>query len=142
MLDTHMLPDMPDIPMDTHIPTVSMERDLLMPSQLMPTTDTTDMPDLILMDGPHTDTQLMLTERSADAEPKADAYYGSVYGYPYAAGYAYGAYPYAHGVYAYGKRSADAEPKADAYYGYYGYARPYSYGYARYGYGGYGRVWG
>merc|ERR1711944_176805 len=63
MLDTHMLPDMPDIPMDTHIPTVSMERDLLMPSKLMPTTDTTDMPDLILMDGPHTDTQLMLTER-------------------------------------------------------------------------------
>merc|ERR1711944_101619 len=63
MLDTHMLPDMPDIPMDTHIPTVSMERDLLMPSQLMPTTDTTDMPDLILMDGPHTDTLLMLTER-------------------------------------------------------------------------------
>merc|ERR1712115_580201 len=35
----------------------------------------------------------------------------------------------------YGKRSADAEPEAeaDAYYGYYGYARPYAYGYA-YGY--------
>merc|ERR1712018_911241 len=51
--------------MDTHIPTVSMERDLLMPSQrLMPTTDTTDMPDLMLMlVTDHTDTQLMLTER-------------------------------------------------------------------------------
>merc|ERR1712198_781374 len=35
------------------------------------------------------------------------------------------------------KRSADAEPEADAYYGYYGYARPYSYGYAPYAYGAY-----
>merc|ERR1712198_178271 len=44
------------------------------------------------------------------------------------------------------KRSADAEPEADAYYGYYGYARPYSYGYAPYAYGaypyGYGYAWG
>merc|ERR1719175_221590 len=43
--------------MDTHMPMVSMERDLLMPSQrLMPTTDTLDMPDLMLM---AMDTQLM-----------------------------------------------------------------------------------
>merc|ERR1712219_93741 len=43
--------------MDTHIPMVSMERDLLMLSQrLMPTMDTLDMPDLMLM---ATDTQLM-----------------------------------------------------------------------------------
>merc|ERR1712112_160031 len=61
MPDTHMLPDMLDIPMDTHMPTVSMERDLLMPSQrLMPTTDTMDMPDLMLMlVTDHSDTQLM-----------------------------------------------------------------------------------
>merc|ERR1712042_253242 len=55
------MPDMPDthtdIPMDTHMPMVSMERDLLMLSQrLMPTTDTLDMPDLMLM---AMDTQLM-----------------------------------------------------------------------------------
>merc|ERR1711973_345910 len=90
-------------------------------------------------------------KRSADAEPeaKADAalLYGA-YGYarlPYAGYSAYGAYPYAYGAY-YGKRSADAEPEADAYYGYYGYARPYSYGYAPYAYGaypyGYGYAWG
>merc|ERR1712198_225788 len=97
-------------------------------------------------------------KRSADAEPKdkADAplLYGA-YGYaglPYAGysandayPYAYGAYPYAYGAY-YGKRSADAKPEADAYYGYYGYARPYSYGYAPYAYGaypyGYGYAWG
>merc|ERR1712098_1042745 len=36
----------------------------------------------------------------------------------------------------YGKRSADAEPEADAYY--YGYARPYAYGYRSYGYPAYG----
>merc|ERR1712193_311330 len=42
---------------DTHMPMVSMERDLLTPSQrLMPTTDTLDMPDLMLM---AMDTQLM-----------------------------------------------------------------------------------
>merc|ERR1712142_913983 len=59
MPDTHMLPDMPDIPMDTHMPMVSMERDLLMLSQrLMPTMDTLDMPDLMLM---AMDTQLMAT---------------------------------------------------------------------------------
>ena len=43
------------------------------------------------------------------------------------------------------KREAEAEPEADAYYGYYGYARPYAYGYRSYGYpayGAYGRVWG
>merc|ERR1712040_19705 len=34
--------------------------------------------------------------------------------------------------------SADAEPEADAYYGYYGYARPYAYGYRSYGYPAYG----
>merc|ERR1711978_592373 len=39
---------------------VSMERDLLMPSQrLMPTTDTSDMPDLMLMALMAMDTQLM-----------------------------------------------------------------------------------
>merc|ERR1712142_804946 len=60
MPDTHMLPDMPDIPMDTHMPMVSMERDLLMPSQrLMPTTDTLDTPDLMLMVLIAMDTQLM-----------------------------------------------------------------------------------
>merc|ERR1712142_1073106 len=43
--------------MDTHMPMVSMERDLLMLSQrLMPTTDISDMPDLMLM---AMDTQLM-----------------------------------------------------------------------------------
>merc|ERR1712064_85928 len=37
--DTHMLPDMPDTAMDTHMPMAFMERDLLMLSQrLMPTT--------------------------------------------------------------------------------------------------------
>ncbi len=44
-------------------------------------------------------------KRSADAEPKADAYYGAYgYGLPYAGygyarSYAYGAHPYAFGVY-------------------------------------------
>merc|ERR1711878_209854 len=38
----------------------------------------------------------------------------------------------------YGKRDAEAEPEADAYYGYYGYARPYAYGYRSYGYPAYG----
>merc|ERR1712025_919310 len=49
------------------------------------------------------------------------------------------ALPYHAGVYGYGyygKRDADAEPEADAdaLYGYYGYARPYAYGYRSYGY--------
>merc|ERR1719242_534155 len=76
-------------------------------------------------------------KRSADAEPKADADaylygaygYGGYHGLGYA-GYGYAGYPYAY----YGKRSADAEPKADAdaLYGYYGYARPYAYGYRSY----------
>merc|ERR1719215_2109906 len=44
-------------------------------------------------------------KRSADAEPKADAYYGAygyglpLAGYGYARSYAYGAHPYAFGVY-------------------------------------------
>merc|ERR1712032_853612 len=48
-------------------------------------------------------------KRSADAEPKADAYYGAYgyaglsYGYGYPRAYGYGAYPYAYGAYAYGK---------------------------------------
>ena len=49
-------------------------------------------------------------KRSADAEPKADAYYGaygyaglSYAGYGYPRAYGYGAYPYAYGAYAYGK---------------------------------------
>jgi len=96
---------------------------------------------------------------AVSAEADADAYYA-----PYFAPYAYGAYtfggksapcvnaanvpvpcagaPYAYHGYPYaahyyGKRSADAEPEADAdaYYGYYGYARPYAYGYRSYGYG-------
>merc|ERR1712227_526254 len=33
-----------------------------------------------------------------------------------------------------GKREAEAEPEADAFYGYYGYARPYAYGYRPYAY--------
>merc|ERR1719351_261255 len=56
-MDTHMLLDMPDMPMElTHMPMVPMftERDLLMLSQrLTPTTDTMDMPDLMPMDMPH-----------------------------------------------------------------------------------------
>merc|ERR1719300_1293903 len=52
-MDTHMLLDMPDMPMElTHMPMVLMptERDLLMLSQrLTPTTDTMDMPDLMPM---------------------------------------------------------------------------------------------
>merc|ERR1711973_819712 len=57
-------PVMPDMPMElTHMPMVlTTERDLLMLSQrLMPTTDTTDMPDLMPMVIDHTDTQLMVT---------------------------------------------------------------------------------
>jgi len=85
----------------------------------------------------------------AFAEPEADAYYSSVYGYPgyslgsygysgyalspytsYGTAYGYG-YPYTYGSYSrLVKRDADAEPKADAYYaGYYGYP---SYGYSSY----------
>merc|ERR1712126_543729 len=47
----------------THMPMVlTTERDLLKLSQrLMPTTDTTDMPDLMPMVTDHTDTQLMVT---------------------------------------------------------------------------------
>merc|ERR1712117_236289 len=47
----------------THMPMVlTTERDLLMLSQrLMPTTDTTDMPDLMPMVIDHMDTQLMVT---------------------------------------------------------------------------------
>merc|ERR1712168_1696752 len=56
-MDTHMLLDMPDMPMElTHMPMVLTltERDLLMLSQrLTPTTDTMDMPDLMPMDMPH-----------------------------------------------------------------------------------------
>merc|ERR1712114_71668 len=56
-MDTHMLLDMPDMPVElTHMPMVLMptERDLLMLSQrLTPTTDTMDMPDLMPMDMPH-----------------------------------------------------------------------------------------
>merc|ERR1712117_308632 len=57
-------PVMPDMPMElTHMPMVlTTERDLLKLSQrLMPTTDTTDMPDLMPMVIDHTDTQLMVT---------------------------------------------------------------------------------
>merc|ERR1712173_359321 len=47
--------------MDTQL-MVTTERDLLMLSQrLMPTTDTTDMPDLMPMVTDHTDTQMMVT---------------------------------------------------------------------------------
>merc|ERR1719229_1913677 len=62
-MDTHMLLDMLDMPMElTHMPMVSMltERDLLMLSQrLMPTTVTTDMPDLTPTDMPDTDMVVM-----------------------------------------------------------------------------------
>merc|ERR1712142_195091 len=65
MPDTHMLPDMPDTAMDTHMPMAFMERDLLMLSQrLMPTTMV--MLDLMLMDTDHMDPQLTVmvtTER-------------------------------------------------------------------------------
>merc|ERR1739845_195236 len=63
-MDTHMLLDMPDMPMElTHMPMVlTTERDLLMLSQsLMPTTDTMDMPDLMPMDMPHMLMVLMVT---------------------------------------------------------------------------------
>merc|ERR1719327_574286 len=63
-MDTHMLLDMPDMPMElTHMPMVlTTERDLLMLSQrLMLTMDTTDMPDLMPMVTDHMDTQLMVT---------------------------------------------------------------------------------
>merc|ERR1712010_432698 len=65
-------------------------------------------------------------KRSADAEPKAEAdpallYNAYGYGLPYAGAYGayggyrtYGAYPYAHAGFYYGKRSADAEPEAEA----------------------------
>merc|ERR1712142_245699 len=56
---THMLPDMPDTAMDTHMPMAFMERDLLMLSQrLMPTT-------MVMLDlMPDMDTQLTdTTER-------------------------------------------------------------------------------
>merc|ERR1711868_308008 len=45
---------------------------------------------------------------------------------------------YSHPTVYYGKRDAEAEPEADAYYGYFGYARPYAYGYRSYGYPAYG----
>ena len=104
----------------------------------------------------------------ADAEPKADAdaYYGGYYGLGYSGlglgyagvsrlGYGLGYRSYASpyyggyysGVHAIGKRSADAEPTADADAYYYGYAAPYSYGYATraytraYGYPAYGYLW-
>merc|ERR1712157_593661 len=60
--DTHMLTTERDLLMLTHMPTelthmlmeLTTERDPLMPSQRpMPTTDTTDMPDLTPTDMPH-----------------------------------------------------------------------------------------
>merc|ERR1712002_955725 len=70
MLVSHM----PDIlPMVlTHMPTVLiMERDPLMPSQRpMPTTDTTDMPDLTPMDMPHTLMELTHTVMDLPTESK------------------------------------------------------------------------
>merc|ERR1711931_435472 len=59
--DTSDMPDLMLMAMDTQLmATVSMERDLLMPSQrLMPTTDTLDTPDLMLMVLIAMDTQLM-----------------------------------------------------------------------------------
>merc|ERR1712027_232288 len=53
-MDTHMLLDMPDMPMElTHMPMVlTTERDLLMLSQRL-TPTTMDMPDLMPMDMPH-----------------------------------------------------------------------------------------
>merc|ERR1711884_505375 len=63
------------MPMElTHMPMVlTTERDLLMLSQrLMPTTDTTDMPDLMPMVTDHTDTQLMLTMVSMDTHMLLD----------------------------------------------------------------------
>merc|ERR1712168_1033791 len=56
-------PVMPDMPMElTHMPMVlTTERDLLKLSQrLRPTTDTTDMPDLMPMVTDHTDTHMLL----------------------------------------------------------------------------------
>merc|ERR1719471_1163446 len=74
-MDTTDMPVMPDMPMElTHMPMVlTTERDLLMLSQrLMPTTDTTDMPDLMPMVTDHTDTQLMVTTESMDTHMLLD----------------------------------------------------------------------
>merc|ERR1712029_1145054 len=132
--------------LDIHTPMDITERDLLMLSQrlmLIPISCTEDMalamPDIMDMLDTHTPTDtterdpLMLSQRLMlmllssteltdmvlDTEPTdMDTHMPSAYGY-------------------YGKRSADAEPKADAAYlygGYYGYARPYAYGYRSYGY--------
>merc|ERR1711872_387284 len=69
MLVSHTL----DTPMVlTHMPTeLTTERDLLMPSQrLMPTTDTTDMPDLTPTDMPHTLMELTHTVMDMPGESK------------------------------------------------------------------------
>merc|ERR1712029_1301850 len=161
-----LLPEDTPLPEDTSptLPELSMlprERLRLMP-MLMLTTDTTDMPDLMLTvldtEATDTDTHMLTTERDllmlsqrprlmplSSTEPMdmlvsrtLDTLPMVLTHMPTELTHAYGAY--------YGKRSADAEPEADAYYGYYGYARPYSYGYAPYAYGaypyGYGYAWG
>merc|ERR1711978_130159 len=76
MLVSHM-PDMPMVlthmPMElTHMPTeLTTERDPLMPSQrLMPTTDTTDMPDHTPTDMPHTLMELTHTVMDMLGESK------------------------------------------------------------------------
>merc|ERR1712098_772291 len=65
--------------------------------------------------GEHFINGLCKKKRSAEAEPKAEAYYG--YGGYGGYGLGYGGYGYGGLGYGYGKRSADA----DAYYGYGGY---------------------
>merc|ERR1712142_1315293 len=81
MPDIHMpTPTLPDTPMVlthmptelTHMPTeLTTERDPLMPSQrLMPTTDTTDMPDHTPTDMPHTLMELTHTVMDMPGESK------------------------------------------------------------------------
>jgi len=102
---------------------------------------------------------LACAEPVAEADAKADpwyGYYGGWGGYPAwgYSGYSNWGYPGWGGYHLIGKRSADAEPtaaaeaKADPWYGYYGgygYGYPaYGYGYSSWGYpawGGYG-LWG
>merc|ERR1711872_249732 len=70
MLVSHTLDTLPMVL--THMPTeLTMERDPLMPSQrLMPTTDTTDMPDHTPTDMPHTLMELTHTVMDMPGESK------------------------------------------------------------------------
>merc|ERR1712115_181019 len=105
------MPDIMDM-LDTHTPMDTTERDLLMLSQrlMLMLLSSTELTDMVLDTEP-TDMDTHMPMVPTDTT----------------------------------KRSADAEPKADAdaaylYGGYYGYARPYAYGYRSYGYPYWGYV--